>query len=98
MQGLGDAAYLLCMLCCHNLQAQAMVAGFTNPVYKSFRTRQEAADFLAQHGSSNSGKAYGTVRGADGEAAGEQQQQQQRVGLGRTAGQLLRCIWSPKLA
>jgi hypothetical protein len=53
-------------------QAEAMVAGYANPVHKSFKTRQEAENFLAQH-SSGSGKAYGTVRGPDGEATGERQ-------------------------
>jgi hypothetical protein len=62
-------------------QAHAMVDGFTNPLHKSFKTRQEAEKFLAQHSSgSSSGKAYGTVRGPDGEAAGEQQQQLVAVG------------------
>ncbi|KAF6265041.1 Caulimovirus viroplasmin-domain-containing protein [Scenedesmus sp. NREL 46B-D3] len=53
-------------------QTKAAVEGFTNPVYKSFRMRQEAADFLAQYSSSSGGgsRAYGTVRGAADDSAG----------------------------
>jgi hypothetical protein len=62
------------------MQAKAMVEGFTNPVYRGFKTPQEAAEFLAQHGSSSSssssGRGYGTVRGAGDDGASEQQQQQ----------------------